>query len=422
MYKHLVDAFRHRRLKRRRDDSEPLPPSKLAAIMTGPLRPVGMEVIATGIAAGIQMYHRHQRFQLRAMHPHDLRRLALARINSLHAAVSEDAVRDSCKNRSLEPLPPEIPAESAVARVYRRPRTFFKLTRLRPSEFLHLYQRLANGICSGRNQTVYDAQLSREHVHHVVHPIDQLLIWMLIADGNNATVIALSFNDIDCRTVERYADHITSVITHVFADEVYWPDAEERKQSYGHFSIDEKAVALLDGTHCRIRVPYHDESSYFSAYKNYHTQNYLIAVNAFGFILYVSKPFKGRGNDRGALNTTEFSRDDCKYVSPGEVIVVDGGFPGTGPLLQPFTKPQIKNVRNRLLQAKMIMQNHELSLDRSKVEHFIHVLKNRAQSLAQRYSRARERQGRLVQAAARIVNRILLLRICDKSGVDVSDL
>jgi len=61
-------------------------------------------------------------------------------------------------------------------------------------------------------------------------------------------------------------------------------------------------------------------------------------------------------------------------------------------------------------------------LDRALVEHSIHTLKNRAQSLANRYSRSRERQALLMQAAARIVNRVLLLRMSERTGMDITGL
>jgi len=74
----------------------------------------------------------------------------------------------------------------------------------------------------------------------------------------------------------------------------------------------------------------HHQSGIYSGYKKYHSQNYVIAVDAYGFILYISQPFAGRGNDRGAFNTTPFARSDCPLVSPGELIIVDGGLPGDG--------------------------------------------------------------------------------------------
>ena len=195
-----------------------------------------------------------------------------------------------------------------------------------------------------------------------------------------------------------------------------------RKQSYGLFACCPTAFALLDGTHCRIRIPVDNQSAYYSAYKKYHTQNYFIAVDAHGFILYISEPFPGRSNDRGAFNTTPFASSDCSLVSPHEYIIVDGGFPGDGPLLQPFTRPSIKKVQNAEVRQQMIMANENLSLDRALVEHCIHTLKNRAQSLADRYSRTRERQAFLMQAAARIVNRILLLRMSERIGINTSQL
>jgi hypothetical protein len=203
---------------------------------------------------------------------------------------------------------------------------------------------------------------------------------------------------------------------------VRWPDADERKQSHGLFACCPTAIAVIDGTHCRIRVPVDNQSAHYSAYKKYHTQNYFIAVDAHGFILYISEAFPGRSNDRGSFNTTPFATNNCPLVSPNELIIVDGGFPGDGPLLQPFTKPQIRKQRDEHIRQEMINANEMLTLDRALVEHCIHTLKNRAQSLADRYSRTRERQAFLMQAAARVVNRILLLRMSERCGIDTSQL
>jgi len=68
---------------------------------------------------------------------------------------------------------------------------------------------------------------------------------------------------------------------------VSWPDAEERRLLYGFFTSYEKAVGVLDGTHCQISVPYFKEERSLSGYKKLHTQNYMICADALGFVIHV---------------------------------------------------------------------------------------------------------------------------------------
>jgi hypothetical protein len=118
---------------------------------------------------------------------------------------------------------------------------------------------------------------------------------------------------------------------------VSWPDAEERRCLHGFFSSCPTAVGVLDGTHCQIRIPTYQERDYYSGYKHYHTQNYIICADALGFVTYIKGPFEGRGNDRAAFNETPFVHRDCELLSEGELILVDGGFKGPGHTLHQFT-------------------------------------------------------------------------------------
>jgi hypothetical protein len=113
-----------------------------------------------------------------------------------------------------------------------------------------------------------------------------------VADGKEHTVPCLLF-DIDRMTVNVITDHVTYVINHVWAREVKWPSPEERPEQDLLFSCFEKAVGCIVGTHCRIDVPddEDEENDDYSGYKHYHTQNYLLCCNAYGFIIYLVGPF-----------------------------------------------------------------------------------------------------------------------------------
>jgi len=356
------------------------------------------------------------------LHPHDMRRLAAAMLLSFHDDTADDSIRSRLPPLAVPREPSIIPGDTVVWKQLCRPRAFFNMTRLQPSEFVHLYSVLAPGIRSARGFTSLDEAHSRRYVRHRIDPADQLLLWLLLSDGNNPTVLSLIVGSIDPTTVVRYADHITDVINFILVDEVYWPSADERRDMYNQFACHPQAIALLDGTHCQIQVPFYNQGDYYSGYKNFHTQNYFIAVDAFGYILYISEPFEGHNNDRGAFNNTPFAQDVCALLSSGEYIIVDGGFPGSGPLLQPFTTSEIKAAVNEDVQQFMSMSNAEQNLDRAMVEHSIHILKSRARALITRWSRSMELQALLMQAAARIVNRVRVIRTSDRLGIDSSGL
>ena len=84
-------------------------------------------------------------------------------------------------------------------------------------------------------------------------------------------------------------------------------------------------------------TPTYTEHLYYSGYKHYHTQNYLICADAIGFVTFISGPFVGQANDRAAFKTTPFVNSDCELLSPGEMILVDGGFRGPGRTIHQFT-------------------------------------------------------------------------------------
>jgi hypothetical protein len=205
-----------------------------------------------------------------------------------------------------------IPDSTIYARLCRRSSAdFYEHTRLTTSEFLILYQELRPFIIQPRESDfcspVAAAHLAR-HSHRLLHPIDELLLWLYHADGNKHTVLCLLF-DIDRTTVNVITDHITRVINHVWEREVKWPSAEERAEQYGLFSCFEKAVGCIDGTHCRIDVPddEEEENDDYSGYKHYHTQNYLLCCNAYGFIIHVTGPFPGSWNDKQCFLVSDFA-------------------------------------------------------------------------------------------------------------------
>ena len=195
-----------------------------------------------------------------------------------------------------------------------------------------------------------------------------------------------------------------------WADEVAWPDAEERRLLHGFFTCHDKAVGVLDGTHCQISVPYFKEDRSLSGYKKFHTQNYLICADALGFVIYTAGPFEGMANDRAALNTTPFVQHPCPLLSDGEVILTDGGFSGDGEILHQFTQTELRQLTAEE-RDRAAPWNDDFTYNRTSIEHCIHRIKSRTQALTSRWQRDIAKQVELFDASCRLYNRLRRLRL-----------
>jgi hypothetical protein len=304
-------------------------------------------------------------------------------------------------------LASERPKPSAFLRLQRKEKRFERCTRFSRAEFIFLYSELEAYI---RRPYLSNELPIRRHRRRRLHPVDQFLLWIWHSDGNDPDIIGILFDDISRVTADRTADHVTQSVNDAWAGEMTWPDAEERQSLHGFFSSCEKAVGVLDGTHCQIQVPVVEEGRYHSQYKNFHTQNYLICADALGFVIYTDGPFDGKDNDRSAFNTTPFVQPVCPLLSEGEVILVDGGFAGPGHALHQFTQRELKNLTLEE-KERVASFNEDFAHNRSPIEHCIHRVKNRAQALARRWPRTLHRQSELFTAAVKVYNRCRRLRM-----------
>jgi hypothetical protein len=309
----------------------------------------------------------------------------------------------------------DIPDTTVYARLARRPSSeFYEHTRLTSTEFLILYQELRPFIIKPRAADLaseYNEEHYATHVHRKLHPIDELLLWLYHIDGNKHTVLCLLF-DLNRSSVVIITDHITRAVNHVWNEEVRWPSKEERKEMYGFFSCHEKAVGCIDGTHCQIDVPDNedDENNCYSGYKHYHTQNYLLCCDAFGFIIHIAGPFEGSWNDKQCFLASEFMNPDSNMLEADEKLITDGGFSGFDMNICPFSAPDLERADTED-RAKMIAYNEEIVLNRSLNEHVNHQLKARAHALAGKWSRSMVRQRDAFLVAARFANRVKRLRV-----------
>ena len=247
---------------------------------------------------------------------HELGLLKLSRVEAPFVSLTSPASGPAFVSDKLD----IIPDSTLFARLRRLPPSdFYEHTRLTVTEFLILYQELQPLIIRPRHADLegeYSQEQRARFSHRKLHPADEMLLWLYHADGNRHTVLCLLL-DIDRTSITVITDHVTRCMNEAWKDEVRWPSREDREELHGLFSCHPKAVAAIDGTHCRIDVPdSHDrEDTCYSAYKKYHTQNYLVCCDAFGFVVYIGGPFDGRFNDRECFLASSFCDGDARMLS-----------------------------------------------------------------------------------------------------------
>jgi hypothetical protein len=298
---------------------------------------------------------------------------------------------------------------------------FFDKHRLTVTEFLLLLSCVKPAIERTREKSTVASHHS-SHAHTKLNAGEQLLLWLYWTSGCPLSLVTDLFGNLHETTLYRMVDHVTLCINSVLGDTVQWPTAEERRGLYGYLSVCDKAVAILDGTHCEIKKPTENQRMFHSGHKHKHTQNYLVCVNAFAHIIYVDGPYPGRANDRGLFNQCSLACRPTDFVSEGEVILADGGFIGGEPLLAPVHSDIIMHAESEEEKEMLLDFNDELSEGRVLVEDVFSWLKARAWILSVRFPRKRERQGDVFFATCCMYNFIRMLRMeyANAGRVDMS--
>lgn len=85
-----------------------------------------------------------------------------------------------------------------------------------------------------------------------------------------------------------------------------------------------KLRAIIDTTEVRCQVPgnYDQQSNMYSDYKSGCVVLYLIAINVFGAIIFISKGFEGRSSDRKIFLESGIR----EFLVPNDVVLADKGF------------------------------------------------------------------------------------------------
>ena len=153
---------------------------------------------------------------------------------------------------------------------------FYRVTYLSFAEFTLLHAYLHNTLLTTRIHKKSDSP----HFHLIetqLSTADQLLLWLFHLAGDRTVQLTMQFGHLHPATVFRYVDHVTFCVNEVLANVISWPTPEQRKLMYGMMSVCEEAIAVLDGTHCRIQAPSAYNNLFYSGYKHCHTKTTLYA-------------------------------------------------------------------------------------------------------------------------------------------------
>jgi hypothetical protein len=295
---------------------------------------------------------------------------------------------------------------------------FYRLTDLQPSEFIELVRLLEPSYKNSSLQPNNSNNSNNNRVINYPHSnrdrkldcANALLLYLCGLDGNSFAVLAGWFNFSSVSSVFYYIELMGNIIINALDGELEWPNAERRKLLYGYWKTYDKIIGIIDGTQCKIKRPNDlEEAGYYCKRKEMHAMNYLFVVDPNGFVIYVDGPYAGRRVDQEVAVNSELIQQEERYFSPGERILADGGFPGISRFIIPYRKDQIEaDIETKESKREF---NNILTLTRSKVEHLLHRIKSRAQSLANRFNRNKGSQQRAVKAAVLIYNWTRRLRI-----------
>jgi len=128
-----------------------------------------------------------------------------------------------------------------------------------------------------------------------------------------------------------------------------------------------RCAGYLDATCLFVRRPSINQRRFWRGDKRRHCFVAQAVVDPHGRIRHLVVGFPGGiSNDRGLYISTDLYLNASAYFSAGEFLCADGGYPGDGPLLIPYSAPQIASHPSPD-DARAL--NSTITFFRSRVEH-----------------------------------------------------
>ena len=342
--------------------------------------------------------------------PNELRIEKLAMMNCAPLAYVPDSCMPVCVDSDGNTDPASLVRNASLSATIRDGVRFRAIFSMTVAEFVVLHARLKLSLSAVRAES-RGAGIDNVHSHPLLTTAEQLLLWLFYLKVGTPSALMLVFTDLSRRTIKRYIDHVTDTINHAWDLFVQWPDAEERANLHGSFTVANGAIGVMDGTHCEISKPVRSSRPYRAGHKKKYTQNYLCVVNVFGLVTYISGPYSGSTNDRSAWRESSLFTERHSHFAHDELLLADGGFVGGKYLLCPIHVDDIRRSDTAAERQSRTEWNNDFGKDRALVEDAFAWIKSRAPILGRRYKRHRDRQADAVYAVCRWWNGLRQLRM-----------
>ena len=333
----------------------------------------------------------------------------LAHLGLLPMRCVPDTVMPSVLDPSGHTDPGSLVHHTAFENVLHDGRRFKDSYGMTVAEFVILHARLSPGILGVRHHSS-GGGIDHAHSHTRLTSAEQLLVWLEYIKGARNATQRLYSGGIDRTTVDRYVDHVTRAINYMWEHLVEWPDASVRADLQDSFGVAAGVIGVLDGTHCQISRPTHNARLYCAGQKKIYSQNYLVAVNVLGVVMYIAGPYPGSVNDRTAWRECALYAERESLFAADQCLLADGGFVGGRHLLCPYHVFDIRAAPTEEHRQLMIQFNNEISRDRTLVEDAFAWIKQAAPILGMRYKRHHTRQSEALFAVCRWWNALRMLR------------
>lgn len=139
---------------------------------------------------------------------------------------------------------------------------FYRVTNMTPTEYIELcsilkydyYSKPINNRRNNANNNDNNSNINVRPNGRLLNIYDAMLLYLMVLDGVGFDYIGIIFS-CGAASVFEYAEFMAEIINSDLENDLKWPSALERKNRYGTIACYEKAVAIIDGTHCQIRRP-----------------------------------------------------------------------------------------------------------------------------------------------------------------------
>jgi len=288
-----------------------------------------------------------------------------------------------------------------------RPDDFLRQCNFTIDEFDDLHAELKNSIRRPRNVQGKFKRLEqavRKNFPCFMNTENRLLMVLIaLASGGKLKDIAARFGT-SMGIVHLDLHHIIPIICRKLVTEIEWPSVLMRQGLRALTPAFPSVIGALDATTSEIRRPIRNERQYYRGDKPYHGIIHQMIVDNSGCILNVDGPALGRTADVAVYRRSAVGENPGLFLSAGECLLADGGYPGNPEIIIPPTAPERKG---NPLNAQY---HREIQKHRVIVEHVFGRIQLLWKITHHKFPFSRSLQDLVFRACCLLTNRIGKLR------------